>query len=186
MYEYSIQAARRCWPFVLGAMLLANGAIASPEPEQSRGAELLAPYKQGLQEALRSGLSESAIAAIGACQIQAPNIAQSLSHDGVRVGRASDRLRNPANVAPDWVEPIMQGYMADPSDRKPKSVRLSEDKVGYAEPIVLQPLCTVCHGGAIAEPVASRINELYPEDRAVGFKAGDLRGVFWVEYPSQL
>ena len=32
--------------------------------------------------------------------------------------------------------------------------------------------------------VASRISELYPEDRATGFEAGDLRGIFWVEFPA--
>ena len=40
----------------------------------------------------------------------------------------------------------------------------------------------MCHGKAIAEEVAQQIAELYPEDRAVGFRPGELRGVFWVEY----
>jgi hypothetical protein len=31
--------------------------------------------------------------------------------------------------------------------------------------------------------VASSIAELYPDDEATGFSAGDFRGVFWVEFP---
>ena len=27
--------------------------------------------------------------------------------------------------------------------------------------------------------------ELYPEDMATGFEAGDLRGVFWLEFPGE-
>ena len=47
------------------------------------------------------------------------------------------------------------------------------------------------HGAPVAlaarrEPplaeLAARIAELYPDDAATGFAAGDFRGVFWVEY----
>jgi hypothetical protein len=54
---------------------------------------------------------------------------------------------------------------------------------GYVEPIGIKPLCLACHGEALAPDVAARIGELYPKDRATGFTEGDLRGVFWVEYP---
>jgi hypothetical protein len=30
--------------------------------------------------------------------------------------------------------------------------------------------------------VAAQISELYPADKAIGFEAGDLRGVFWLEF----
>jgi hypothetical protein len=48
---------------------------------------------------------------------------------------------------------------------------------------VLQPLCVACHGKFLAPDVAAIIEEAYPEDQATGFEVGDLRGVFWVEYP---
>ncbi|NNC63672.1 MAG: DUF3365 domain-containing protein, partial [Gammaproteobacteria bacterium] len=111
--------------------------------------------------------------------------AEALSRDGVRVGRASHRLRNPSNAAPDWVAPILDEYANEPSDRTPRTVSLGTDRSGYIEPIVLQPLCLTCHGDNLAPEVASRIRELYPADRAVGYQAGDLRGVFWAEFPPQ-
>lgn len=121
--------------------------------------------------------------AIAACQLKAPEIADALSRDGVRVGRTSHRLRNPSNTAPEWVVPILEAYANDQSDWAPKTVALRNSRSGYVEPIILQPLCLTCHGDDLAPEVGSRIKELYPTDRAVGYEVGDLRGVFWAEFP---
>lgn len=162
---------------------LMAGVVLAQDSEPGPGARLLAPFKQDLQQALLDGLAQGPEEAIAACRIRAPAIADALSRDGVRVGRASHRLRNPANAAPDWVAPILDAYANDPSDRAPRTIPLGDDQSGYVEPIILQPLCLTCHGETLAPGVASRIRELYPTDRAVGYEAGELRGVFWVEYP---
>lgn len=152
--------------------------------EGARGAELLAPFKQQLQAALRAGLANGGPAAIDACRLEAPAIAASLSVDGIRVGRTSHRLRNPANTAPDWVAPLLEQYQAGGTALAPVAVDLSDGRTGYVEPIATQPLCLMCHGDDIEPGIAARLAALYPDDRATGFKAGDLRGVFWVEYPA--
>ena len=41
-------------------------------------------------------------------------------------------------------------------------------------------LCLQCHGEAIAPPVAEKISALYPDDKATGFREGDIRGAFVV------
>jgi hypothetical protein len=58
--------------------------------------------------------------------------------------------------------------------------------LGALLPIHLKEQCVTCHGPAesIADDVREKLLELYPHDRAVGFKEGDLRGWFWVEVPS--
>lgn len=161
----------------------AAATVEAQETEPSPGAELLTPFKQNLQQALLEGLAQGPEEAVAACRLRAPEIAAALSRDGVRLGRASDRLRNPANAAPEWVAPILDAYTDDSSDRAPRSVSLGSGRSGYVEPILVQPLCLTCHGDALAPELASRIQTLYPADRAVGYRAGDLRGVFWVEYP---
>jgi hypothetical protein len=166
----------------VSALLLAGSALADPGA-LARGAELLTPFKRQLQAALKDGLSQGPSQAVAACRLRAPEIAASLSVDGVRVGRASHRLRNPANAPPDWVEPILRAYLADAANREPRTTTLGDQRAGYAEPIATQGLCLVCHGDALAPGVAEQIRELYPEDRAVGFREGELRGVFWVEFP---
>jgi hypothetical protein len=171
--------------FALVAAALLAGSAFADEAARARGAELLAPFKRQLQAALKEGLSQGPSQAVAACRLRAPEIAASLSGDGVRVGRTSHRLRNPANAPPDWVEPILQTYLADSTDQEPRTATLSDGRAGYAEPIATQGLCLVCHGDALAPGVAEQIRELYPEDRAVGFREGELRGVFWVEFPQQ-
>jgi Protein of unknown function (DUF3365) len=170
---------------LVSLLLTALFLLGSPAFAESPGGQILAPYKQGLQQALRSGMSKGTVEAIQACRIQAPEIAVSLSQNDVRVGRASHRLRNPANAPPDWVVPILGEYVANDTDRKPREVQLPDGRSGYVEPIVLQQLCTKCHGDAISSEVTDQINTLYPNDEAVGFLVGDLRGVFWAEYPTE-
>lgn len=99
--------------------------------------------------------------------------------------RTSHRLRNPANSAPDWVDPILKKYLGEESDRAPTVVSLENNRQGYIEPIVVAPLCLACHGETLEPDVAAHINEAYPEDEATGFDVGDLRGVYWVEYPAE-
>lgn len=167
------------------ALLLVANTNQAQESELARGAELLAPFKQNLQQALKSGLAESPVTAIEVCRVKAPGIADALSVEGVSMGRSSHRLRNPDNTAPEWASPILQAYLDDPSHRKPRTIELGEGRWGYVEPIAVQPLCLTCHGSELPPNVAEKISELYPEDHATGFEVGDLRGIFWLEFPGE-
>lgn len=150
--------------------------------ETDRGAEILAPLKTELKQALVAGMQQGPLNAISVCKERAPAIAESLSIDGVEIGRTSHRLRNPANVAPGWVTEVLTDYLNDGSDLTPRVVRLSDNRKGYVEPIMLQPLCVTCHGKTLAPDIAAHIKEAYPADEATGFEVGDLRGVYWVAY----
>ncbi len=159
------------------------GANAGPprDPTAERAAALLAPLKQNLKSALLAALEQGPEHAVSVCKEQAPAIARSLSVDGVILGRSSHRLRNPANAPPAWVAPVIEAWLADGASREPVSVELEDGRSGYVEPIVMQPLCTTCHGSAIPRALAERIAADYPQDRATGFAIGELRGVYWVE-----
>jgi hypothetical protein len=169
---------------LLAATSARAAADSAAEAKLAHGAELLAPFKRELKTTLTEGLATGPVEAIGACRLQAPVIAATHSQAGVRIGRTSHRLRNPTNVAPEWVAPILAEYLAEPSTRGPREVPLSNDRTGYSEPILIQPPCLTCHGESLAPAVAAKIAELYPDDRAVGFRLGDLRGAFWVEFPT--
>ncbi len=174
--------------FVAVALLLmaSGGAAAADHGDvgnAARGSELLKPFKQNLQQALKAGLAQGPDNAIDVCKDEAPAIAARLSTDGVVVGRSSHKLRNPANEPPAWVTPVLARYLEEHPNLAPAVVPLPDDRVGYVEPIVLQPLCLACHGDVLAPDIAARIEAAYPDDAATGFEAGDLRGVFWVEFP---
>lgn len=157
------------------AVFVALSLVACSEPpvdSQVRGAELLSPFKAELKEALVAGMQEGPAAAIEICSEKAPVIAAGLSVDGVTMGRSSHKLRNPENAPPEWLEPVAEPILVD----------LGDGRHGYAEPIFIQPLCLTCHGSNIDPAIAARIEALYPDDQATGFREGDFRGVFWVEF----
>ena len=174
---------RLCFLLVTAA-LAATSMVRADETGAARGAALLMPFKQELKQALLAGLEEGPENAISVCKDQAPMIARTLSVNGVKVGRSSHRLRNPENTAPDWVSPILAAYVQAESERAPVAIPLAGERVGYVEPLIMQPLCLACHGDALAPNIASRITKEYPHDQATGFEVGDLRGVFWVEFPA--
>ena len=166
-----------------GIVILAACSKAEPEVQADpaeRGAALLVPFKTKLKYELVTSMQTGVDEAIAACSTAAPGIAASLSVDGVVMGRSSHKLRNPANAAPDWVALWFESYLAGQS--QPVSVELEDGRHGYVEPIVMQPLCLTCHGQDLQPDVAEKLAQLYPEDQATGFEAGDFRGVFWVEF----
>ena len=178
-----------CYRVVRTAIALALATIAAAcaksLPDTETGAAILQPFKVELKQALEAGLAEGPAEAIDVCRVRAPRIAASLSTNGVRLGRTSHKLRNPENIAPAWANDILNTYLEDAAARKPVAVRLADGRVGHAEPIIVQSLCLVCHGEAPAPHIAEAIAGAYPEDRATGFRVGDLRGIFWVEYPER-
>ena len=131
-----------------------------------------------LVAALDSGGPE---AAIGVCRTTAPTVAALVAEQyGLEIGRTSHRLRNPANAAPEWAEL----YVAELTE-EPVYVAGPAGELGALLPIRLKAECQVCHGPAemIDEEILASIAENYPEDQAVGFAEGDLRGWFWVQTP---
>ncbi len=130
---------------------------------------------------LTEAVSEDSYAeAVEVCNVRAPEIAESVRDEqDVAIGRTSFKLRNPDNEPPAWAEPYVDRRVPE------ASVLRSDDKLAYLLPIRLGQMCTGCHGPAdsLAEGVPEQLAEKYPDDEATGFKAGDLRGWFWVEVP---
>jgi hypothetical protein len=149
------------------------------------GAEAVLPFKKSLKRALVAGLEDGPVEAVSACRLEAPKLAEAQSIGAIKVGRASQKLRNPSNAPKLWMRPFLQVYETDPERREPGVVFIDDKTVGYVEPIFMQPLCVTCHGAELPPDLRARLAELYPEDQATGYAAGDLRGVFWVELPRE-
>lgn len=148
----------------------------------ARAAEAVARLKATLVGELTAAIAQGGPEnAIGVCRDRAPAIAQAVSEPGLRVGRSSHKLRNPANAAPDWAAPLLAAWVAGKRAGEPTALVLEGGRTGYVEPLATAPMCLACHGESIAPAVAAKIAALYPEDRATGFRAGELRGIAWVE-----
>lgn len=166
-----------------GWVKLADGAASDAQRAQidraQRACEVLG--KSLLGELTAAITERGAASAIDVCRMRAPEIAGKIGKEqGVRIGRTSQRLRNPANTTPAWAAPTL-------AVGEPSAARFvgPDGSVGVLQPIVLMPLCTQCHGPAdqLAKGVGEALARLYPGDRAIGFAPGDLRGWFWVEVP---
>lgn len=154
----------------------------APAPERPEAAaEAVALLQQRLGAALREALAESPQRAIEVCRVEAPTIAAELQRPGLAVGRTSHRLRNPANAPGDWMLPFLEEFRgSEPQPGAFRTVSLGARGTGYVEPIYLQPMCATCHGTNVDPELLATIRAHYPEDRAVGFEVGELRGLFWV------
>ncbi|NBC23325.1 MAG: DUF3365 domain-containing protein [Gammaproteobacteria bacterium] len=162
-----------------------SSAEVSPEKverAQAAAAELGKRLKGRLMETIGS---EGPVAAIRVCSEEAPEIARQVSADsGLTVSRTSLKVRNPDN-APDareravlelWRNRIEAG--TPPSALEPFAS--DSDDFLWMKPIVAEPPCLMCHGSDVPEAVADAIAARYPQDRATGYSAGDLRGAFVV------
>ncbi len=147
----------------------------------------LAPLKTSLKGALMAAAKGGHLEqAVTACQVQAPLVTGVQEKEGVKMGRSALKLRNPDNVAPEWVAPLMEELSKEVEpDGASREVSLPKGRFGYVEAITMKPMCEGCHGTQIGQEVAAKLKELYPQDEATGFSTDSFRGVFWVELPAE-
>jgi hypothetical protein len=166
---------------VLPLLFLLTGTLSRDLAD--RGSSYLKPFKMQLKAALVEGMQSGPVNAVDVCNVRAPEIGDEVTGSDVTMGRTSHRLRNPDNAPLPWVEPLLANYLANPGETGSMLVEVGPDRIGYVEPIYIGSVCLVCHGTEIPDDVARRLADLYPEDRATGFREGDFRGLFWVEFP---
>lgn len=137
------------------------------------------------EELARGGFTGAVIACSRTAQATTEKFA---AETGRPIRRVSLKYRNPKDK-PDGFETrkLKEFERLNRENRLPTEhveiVRKSgREYVRYLKPIVIQPMCLKCHGPAetIPQQVAIVLHAQYPEDRATGHRAGDLRGVFSV------
>jgi len=170
-------------------------SLAQPGPGRNENAmqetrdiasAMLKELGQTLQSAMANGGPENAI---GVCKTQAPEIAQNLSaKHQLQVARVGTRARNAVMGQPnEWQTLALKQFEARLGNGdKPQDIEFVQlTKSGsydlelrYAKPIVMQAMCTACHGlpEQITPAVKAKLQQLYPNDKAVDYKPGELRG----------
>lgn len=145
------------------------------------GGQLVRELKQALKEG-------GPVKAIKVCNIEALQIADALSEQHHwQIGRTSLKTRHPNNNPDAWERMVLQQF----EQRKQKGEDLAkleyfeetEKGFRYMKAIPTKGLCLACHGENLAEPVQAALAERYSEDRATGFKLGDIRGAFTITQP---
>jgi hypothetical protein len=154
----------------------------------ARGDSLSKATFDTLRHALMTTIASKGLpAAVSYCNEQALPITNYYASAGISIQRVAAKYRN-ANNQLDSLDKIQwnkyEQLKASGDTLSPAVVELNDAFV-YYKPIMLQPMCTSCHGEkntAIPPMLQATIDSLYPQDKAVGFAAGDLRGMWKIRF----
>lgn len=123
--------------------------------------------------------------AISICNTNAAILEKTYSNQDISLRRVSTKFRN-NNNAPDVLEAEwLRSYASGDSISLTGKTHIdaSKNEFHFYKPIIVAPLCLSCHGTPqkdIPDEVFSKINLLYPNDKATGYKKDDLRGIWHV------
>lgn len=126
--------------------------------------------------------------AVDFCHVSATPLTDSVSSRyKVFIQRLSDKNRNPKNAITTQIDSLAWEKI---NLEKASFVEQDIDgEIYYYKPILLaMSTCVKCHGGVddISASTQKIINEKYPDDKAVGYKTGDLRGMWKVNITKSL
>lgn len=139
---------------------------------------------KNVSQAMGSGGKEHAVRF---CSLKATDLVDSLSNlYKCEIFRISEKNRNPNNAPHNDLDQKMLKKFAESNDVHSKEVIHVDDKHVYYQPIFIQKgACMVCHGEVgtiVPDEFYAVINEKYPEDKATGYKMGDLRGAWKIVF----
>ena len=139
---------------------------------------------------LQSAMKEGGVPnAIKYCNLAAFPLVDSLSkvhHADIR--RTSLKYRNPKDAPTAEEKTILEEYAktaATGGKLKPIIKEINEQTLAFYAPIKINGMCLQCHG-KIGESLTAEnyahIQKYYPEDKAVGYSDGELRGMWSIRF----
>jgi hypothetical protein len=109
---------------------------------------------------------------------------------GWNVARTSLKLRNPNNAPDAWETEVLKQFEQQRAKGEGPDALVyaeivkegDEEYFRFMKGIVMPPLekmpCLMCHGEDIDPKTAAALDQIYPQDKARGYKAGQVRGAF--------
>jgi len=175
---------------LVSAALLSAVSMADTPSAKEQGVAAIKQLGSTLKGELKSKMKDdpTGVAAAGFCVHSAESITKEINEKlpkNVRVRRTSLKPRNSGNK-PDATDiEVMEALAKEAAAKQlgPKSLKVIEaDGVTRVyKPLLTQKVCLKCHGSNLSPEISTIIKEKYPDDQAVGFKEGDLRGVIVAE-----
>ena len=180
---------RKAMVAALLAASIALPAMADTDPNVAEARQIIKQFFTQLKGELKKAMKEGGPAhAISVCNQKAPQIANDISAEtGWYVARTSLKPRAPGNTPLPWEKKVLEAFEAKKAagaDIKTIDYYDVVEEDGkkvfrYMKAIPTGKVCLNCHGGAEVKPeVEKKLHELYPSDKARGFKVGDIRGAF--------
>lgn len=154
-----------------------------------KGKLIAAATFAALSGKLQAAMAEGGVPnAVEYCNLAAYPLVDSLSKvHQADIRRTSLKVRNPENSPSEAEKTALEFYaqaMSAGQALRPQ-VQRSDDGVIFYAPIQINAFCLQCHG-KVGETLRAEdyavIQKLYPEDRAVGYSEGDLRGIWSIRF----
>ena len=154
-----------------------------------KGKELTALTFSKLSTVLKSKMKQGGVhEAISYCNISAFSLVDSISKaNNVTIKRVSLKYRNPSNQ-PDSLETVViknyQNAIENKLEVKPMVYSDGSSDLYFA-PILTKGMCLSCHGTPgkhISDADYAFIKEKYPNDKAINYKAEELRGIWSIRF----
>ncbi|MDP2004159.1 MAG: DUF3365 domain-containing protein [Rubrivivax sp.] len=174
---------------LLQAFVLQTAAAQAPAPDwvpQAKAVAMSVPPQllAVLQEEIARSGPEGAIMV---CRERAPAMARAATEQsGWQVRRVSLHHRNPKAVPDAWERAALEDFdrraaAGEPPAQLERAELVQEEGRAvqrYLRALPTVDLCLNCHGTAdrVSDAVATRLKALYPDDHAVGYRAGQIRG----------
>ncbi|MGB5177421.1 MAG: DUF3365 domain-containing protein [Gammaproteobacteria bacterium] len=175
------------------AALSPNSYAADVDAEVNASRETAQEFMQTLKKELQAAMQEGGpVNAVSVCNLTAPAIASTYSaRNGWEVGRTSLKRRNPANAPDAWERSVLEDFearkLAGEDPAKMEFYEVVSDagvsELRYMKAIPTAGLCLACHGEQVDSITKTRLETLYPDDQALGYRVGDIRGAFTISQP---
>lgn len=157
---------------------------------KAQGKQVAGLSFSALSQRLQHAIGERGLeGALAFCNVHALPITDSLSEAmNVSVSRTALRFRNPENAPDELDKQIMERFqqmIAQFGKASDTLVRNLDGDMVYMAPIITLPACLQCHGVPemeIKPQTMDLVRALYPDDRAIGFREGELRGMWKVKF----
>lgn len=159
---------------------------AQPTADPQAARETIQGFAKDLKHVLVTTMKANGpVAAIDACNLSAPAIAQQHTQGPWEISRSSLQVRNPNNRPDAWLKEVLLEFEQRKQDGEAVSriehSEQREDGWYFVKAIPTGEPCLACHGANLTPAVQEKLSQLYPSDAATGFSLGDIRGAFVVK-----
>lgn len=163
--------------------------ITTEEGYLIKGKEIAEATFNVLSTNLKNAMAEGGVEnALTFCNVNAMPLTDSLSsYYNVSIKRVSHKPRNLINEPTAQEQHIIDDYLAlgIVENMKPMIAKNEQQNNVFYAPISAKGLCLTCHG-IVGETLLPEhyemVKKFYPNDKAIGFKEGDFRGMWSITF----
>jgi len=154
-----------------------------------KGKQIAALSFATLSQRLQNAIQEGGIPiAIQYCNLAASPITDSLSNaHQATIRRTSLKYRNASNQPTELEQIVLEEYaksMEEGQALQPILKQMRQHENFFFAPIIIQEPCLNCHGkldGTLTLENHQIIKKYYPNDKAIGYVDGELRGIWSIQ-----